>query len=94
MGDALSGRETKAPGSVSAPTLRVGLLYSEPRSLQFAAGLDVWQDGRARMAFASVLGTPQGLQGFAGAQIGRGLSLGIVVLPRRPVVGAFWSTVL
>jgi dienelactone hydrolase len=94
LGETLLGRDYRAPASVSAPTLRVGLLYSEERSLQFAAGIDLWRGSRGGSTFGSVLGTPQGIQGFAGVHLGRGLSLGVVVLPRRPVIGAFWSTVL
>lgn len=88
-----AGASFKAPGRFYTPTVRLGLTVNPVRGLQVAGGLDIWRlPGRAD-AFASVLLTPRGIEGFVGYQVSKGIALGVSVTPRRTTVGGFWSVV-
>lgn len=87
------GESYRAPSRLYAPTLRVGLALASERGLQVAVGVDVWRAGPGGRFFASGLVTPQGAQGFVGANLGSGLAVGAVVYPRRTAPGLFWSVI-
>lgn len=87
------GEEYRAPGRLYAPTLRVGLALASERGLQVALGVDLWRAGPGGRFFASGLVTPQGAQGFVGANLGSGLAVGAMVYPKRTAPGVFWNVI-
>jgi len=88
-----AGSSFSAPEKFYSPTIRFGLTFNPDRGLQVAAGMDVWRLSKQSEAFASVLVTPRGLEGFLGIQVSRGISLGLSVNPRKTTIGGFWSIV-
>jgi pimeloyl-ACP methyl ester carboxylesterase len=91
---AFAGRAYRAPGRLYAPTLRFGVAASGERGIEVALGLDLWRSDARGSVYACALVTPRGPRLFAGAQAGRGLSVGLTILPRRTTWGAFWNVVL
>jgi hypothetical protein len=89
--DSFRGQKFLAPGSIHAPTLRFGLVYSDEKGLQVAASTDLWHADAKGNTFAAAVLTPQGLQGFAGYRTSSGFAFGAMVFPRRTTVGLSWS---
>lgn len=87
------GERYRAPGRLYVPTLRVGLGLTGERGLQVVVGVDMWRLRNSNSVFASVLATPQGIQGFLGYNVSSGLAVGAMALPKRTVPGVFWSVV-
>lgn len=87
------GTEFTAPSRFYSPTIRLGLTFNPDRGLQVAGGLDVWRLNKSSDAFASVLLTPRGIEGFVGYSFSKGISLGVSITPRRTTIGGFWSVV-
>lgn len=89
----LNERIFEEPKRLIAPTIRIGFQVNAAQGLQVVAGIDVWRSNTRGDFFASALLTPRGGQGFLGARVTREVSLGIVLLPKKPTVGLFWSQV-
>ncbi len=88
------GKDYKAPKTLTAPTIRIGVLGDPEESLQVAVGLDLWRSGAKSEFFASALATPSGLRGFAGFRLDKGLSIGATFQAKGIRPGIFWSIVL
>ncbi len=85
------GQAFEPPATIHALTFRFGLVYSDERGLQVALSTDVWHGDKKGDTFAAVMLTPQGVEGLIGHRAGHGLSVGILVLPRKPTLGLNWS---
>ena len=81
------GQKFLPPGSIHAPTLRFGLVYSDEKGLQVAASTDLWHADAKGNTFAAAVLTPQGLQGFVGYRTSSGFAFGAMVFPRRTTLG-------
>lgn len=87
------GQEFQAPANFYTPTIRFGIGVDAESGLNVSAGLDVWRLNAESDLFASFLLTPRGPQGFIGGSLGRGVALGVVILPRKTTFGMLWNTV-
>lgn len=88
------GEQFVAPVRLYAPTVRILGTLVPGAGLQVGAGLDVWKsDARGSITATFVL-TPKGPQGIIGTQVSQGLTLGVVILPKRTTAGAMWSFIL
>lgn len=88
------GEKFVAPVRLYAPTVRILGTLVPGAGLQVGAGLDVWKsDARGSITATFVL-TPKGPQGVIGTQVSQGLTLGVVILPKRTTAGAMWSFIL
>jgi dienelactone hydrolase len=92
--DTLNGKDFEAPKTFYSPTIRLGFNYNPDSQLQVAAGLDVWHTGPHDEGFASILGTPRGIQGFVGYRLSKELAIGASLTRKRTTWGIFWSIVL
>lgn len=88
-----SGREFEAPDTFYSPTIRFGLSVDIETGLNVAASLDVWRLNPNNDAFASLMLTPRGPRGFVGGSLGKGVAIGVIVLPRKTTFGMVWNTV-
>lgn len=82
------------PGSLIAPTLRIGLIYNEERDTRLALGTDFWRSNSRGTVFVSGVLTPKGGSLFAGVSLRWGFSLGVEFSPRRAKPSLFWHFVL
>ncbi|MBX3118252.1 MAG: alpha/beta hydrolase family protein [Fimbriimonadaceae bacterium] len=89
-----AGLDYTPPSSLTAPTIRIGVLGDTEDGLQVAVGLDVWRSNSKSEFFASAIATPRGLRGFVGFRLDKGLSLGAGIHPKGVRPGVFWSIVL
>lgn len=88
----LRDKDFKAPRSLDAPTLRIGVAYNPESSAQVALAFDVWRSGDR--FFAAPMITPKGIQGFFGASLTREASIGVSVTGRRTTWGIYWNYIL
>ncbi|MCZ8137800.1 MAG: alpha/beta hydrolase [Armatimonadota bacterium] len=88
------GNAFQPPSNFFSPTLRMGVLAAGDEPANFFVGLDLWRTGSKGEAFASLMGTPQGVRGFIGARVGSDIGLGLVLIPgKEPTWGAIWNIV-
>ncbi|MCW5947592.1 MAG: hypothetical protein KIT74_11250 [Fimbriimonadales bacterium] len=87
------GAEFAQSRTVGLPTLRIGVHYNTDYKLTVAAGLDIWRAPKGQ-GFVSAMITPEGPMAFAGANLTKGLTAGVVVTPRQITWGVFWGVVL
>ncbi|MEA2552329.1 MAG: hypothetical protein QOJ65_505 [Fimbriimonadaceae bacterium] len=89
-----AGTPFKARENLGAPTIRLGVQYNFNTGMDIGFGADIWSAGREREYSATALLTPRGLRLFLGRRVGRQLSAGFLIEPKRVNVGLLWSTVL
>lgn len=94
FGAAFGSREFRAPGSLAAPTLRVGFLATEKDGLQVFAGVDLLKSRHNNDAFLSAIFTPKGVRGYGGLKLSKEISIGFAVGPLGVSPGVSWSSVL
>jgi hypothetical protein len=88
------GTPFQVPGTVYAPTLRLGIKADLTSGFDVAAGIDLLRLDARGEGFASLLLTPRGPGLFIGRKINESLAAGGIVTPRGAGLGIFWSTVL
>lgn len=89
--ESFRGAKFEAPPTIKSITFKFGLVYTPERNLQVAVSTDVWRANQRGDMYASAVLTPQGLQGFIGHKVSQGLSLGVVILPKKVVPGISWN---
>lgn len=89
-----SGKNYSPPKSLTAPTIRIGVLGDPKDGLQVGVGLDLWRSNSNADFFASALATPSGLRGFVGYRIDKSIAIGATLQLRGVRPGLFWSIVL
>lgn len=87
------GRDFTSPGNFYSPTIRLGLMLEPETGLNVGASLDVWRLNSSNNIFGSVYMTPRGPRGFLGGSIGKGVAIGVIVMPQKTTFGMVWNTV-
>jgi dienelactone hydrolase len=88
-----SGNGFELPSAIRAPTLRVGVHYNGEDELTVALGIDLFRAKNGSF-FVSAMATPEGPSLYGGMTVSKGLTVGLVLLPRKVTWGALWSIVL
>ncbi len=94
FGKEMLGGNYIPPKRLSAPTIRVGALYSGKNGIDIGVGIDLFRSNARADFILSALFTPRGPVGFGGMRIGTGFYLGVTVGTKRVSPGLIWSTVL
>lgn len=85
--------EYNPPPTIRTPTLRVGVHYNPEFELTVGIGLDLWRS-RDGKTIVNAMITTEGPALFGGQTVTKGLMAGIVLTPKGPVWGLFWSVIL
>lgn len=89
-----AGESYRAPKTLYAPTIRLGIQANTATRVQIALGVDVWRSNVRGDVVGTLLATPRGPQFFLGGRLDKGLMAGATFAQRRTAFGVFWSMVL
>lgn len=89
-----SGERFRAPKTLYAPTIRLGIQANTATRVQIALGVDVWRSNTKGDVVGTLLATPRGPQFFLGGKLDKGLMVGATFAQRRTALGVFWSMIL
>lgn len=82
------------PSTISAPTLRLGVVLVPDYELTIAAGMDLWRPKRLRNVVVNGWVTPEGPLLWANLELEGGFGAGFALTKERLTFGIGWSVVL